>query len=76
MAKQLELIFENEEGRVVRLSLDSPIEPADPSVVSQIMDQILALNVFDSAGGELVSKRGARIIERNVEDIEIFEEEG
>ncbi|MDQ0338523.1 hypothetical protein J2S00_001309 [Caldalkalibacillus uzonensis] len=71
MAKTLELIFENMEGRVVRLTLESPVEPADPALISQVMDEIIAKNVFDSSGGDLVQKRGARLVERYVEDIEL-----
>jgi hypothetical protein len=33
------------------------------------MDSILSSNVFTSAGGDLVSKKGARIVERNVADV-------
>ena len=33
------------------------------------MDQIIASNVFFTAGGDLVEKRGARVVERNVEEV-------
>lgn len=69
--KRLELLFENEEGRTVTFSLDEPVEPVDPEAVSAAMDEVLAQNVFESNGGELVKKKGARIVERYVTDIEI-----
>ncbi|GGK28859.1 hypothetical protein GCM10010965_22120 [Caldalkalibacillus thermarum] len=72
MSKTLELIFENMEGRAVRLTLESPVEPADPVFISQVMDEIIAKNVFDSSGGDLVRKRGARIVDRYVEEIELM----
>ncbi|EGL83682.1 hypothetical protein CathTA2_0762 [Caldalkalibacillus thermarum TA2.A1] len=72
MSKTLELIFENMEGRAVRLTLESPVEPADPVLISQVMDEIIAKNVFDSSGGDLVRKRGARIVDRYVEEIELM----
>ncbi|WP_102027527.1 DUF2922 domain-containing protein [Salirhabdus sp. Marseille-P4669] len=70
MAKKLELRFVNSEDKVVTIALEAPIEPVDPLQVEQAMDEILAQNVFTSSGGDLVGKRGARIVERNVTDIE------
>lgn len=69
--KQLELLFENEEGRTVRYTLDEPVDPADVEAVEAAMNEILAQNVFHTNGGELVAKKGARIVERTVTDIEI-----
>ncbi len=67
--KTLELKFTNQEGRIVTLSLDDPIEPVDPEAVRQAMDQIVEANVFLSTGGDLVEKHSARIVERNVDEI-------
>ena len=69
--KRLELLFKNESSNTVTISLDEPIEPVDPAAVSAAMDEVLAQNVFATAGGELVSKHGARVVERNVTEIEI-----
>lgn len=71
MAKKIELIFKNESGRNVTLSLDTPIEPVDPVQVALVMDQVITDNAFISTGGYLVGKYAARIVERNVADIEI-----
>lgn len=69
--KKLELKFNNEEGKIVTISLDNPVEPADPVAVSTAMDQIIAQNLFFSSGGDLVSKASARIVDRLVEDIQL-----
>lgn len=69
--KKLELRFENEEGKTITFSLDNPVEPADPVAVSEAMDTILSENAFFSSGGDLVAKQSARIVERNVSEIEI-----
>lgn len=69
--KKLELKFKNEEGKTVTIMLDDPVEPADSAAVNAAMDQIIAQNVFYSAGGDLVSKQGARIVERLVNDIQL-----
>lgn len=72
MSRNLELIFENMEGKVVRMTLEAPVEPANPALITQVMDEIIAKNVFDSSGGDIVAKRSARIVERSVEEITIL----
>lgn len=71
MAKTLELQFLNEEGKQVKINIDSPKEPVVESDVSNAMDLILASNVFTSPGGNLISKKGARVVERNLTDLTI-----
>jgi Protein of unknown function (DUF2922) len=69
MAKTLELQFLNVEGKTVKVNVDSPKDPLDQQSISTAMDQILASNIFITTGGEFVSKKGARIIDRNVTEI-------
>jgi len=71
MDKKLELIFTNEAGMGVTLSVEGPTYPADPVVIEQVMDNIILEDVFHSTGGKLVEKRAARFVERIVEDIEL-----
>lgn len=71
MAKTLEMTFETELGKEIKLSVDSPKEPIDPAAVKAVMEQIIAVNAFDGNGGDLVSAKGARLIERNVTDYEL-----
>ncbi|MFC0469175.1 DUF2922 domain-containing protein [Halalkalibacter kiskunsagensis] len=68
---KLELIFENEMGKNVTLSLDNPVEPVDPIAISAAMDAIVTENAFITNGGEIVSKKAARIVDRTVTDIEL-----
>lgn len=69
--KNLELIFKNEQGRTVRITLPSPVEPVDSAAVDEVMDLILAENIFLSSGGDWVEKVGARVVSRTVEEIPI-----
>lgn len=71
MEKKLEMIFENEEGKKVTLSLDNPMEPIDPTAVTAAMDTIIEQNAFNSSGGDLIRKHSARIVGRIVEPIEL-----
>ncbi|KMJ60097.1 hypothetical protein AB685_04470 [Bacillus sp. LL01] len=67
----LELLFLNEEGSTVKISVDDPKTDLTPVEIEQAMDTIIAADVFTSKGGNFVEKDGARIIERNVTDFEI-----
>jgi hypothetical protein len=69
LAKTLQLLFLNEESKTVSISIDNPIEPVDTVALDAAMDAIVTNNVFFSSGGDLVSKKGARVVERNVIDI-------
>lgn len=71
MSKKLELQFINFEGKTATISIDDPIEPVDPAGVSAAMDTIIAANIFVSTGGDLVAKKGARVVERNVAEVEL-----
>lgn len=71
MSKTLELLFENEEGRQVTVSVDQPIEPVDAAAVANSMAVILNGNTLLSSGGDLVAIRGARVVERNINVIEL-----
>lgn len=69
MAKSLDLIFKNQEGKTVRISIADPKEPVDPAAVNAAMDLIIAKDVFV---GTLTEKVGARISESSRTDIDLF----
>lgn len=69
--KKIELKFLNEDDKTVSYSLEKPVEPVDAGAVSDAMDEILTQNAFTSSGGDLVSKKSARIVDRTVEEIEL-----
>ncbi|MBP1948388.1 DUF2922 domain-containing protein [Virgibacillus litoralis] len=69
--KKLELKFLNAEGKTVTYSLEKPIEPVDPVAVKAAMDEVIAQDAFTSSGGNLVSIKSARVVERNVQEVEL-----
>ena len=69
--KTIQLIFKNEEGRNVTISLDNPTEPVDPQQIAAVMAQVIEEGAFITSGGYLVSKYGARIVERTIENIDV-----
>ena len=71
MAKTIELHFDTNLGKVVKLAVDSPIEPIDPVKVKEVMDLIIAQNIFAGNTGTFVSPKEACLVEHNVTEYEI-----
>ncbi|MGP4106031.1 DUF2922 domain-containing protein [Virgibacillus sp. L01] len=69
--KKLELKFLNTEGKTVTYSLEKPIEPVDPVAVKAAMNEVIAQDAFTSSGGNLVTIKSARVVERNVQEVEL-----
>ncbi len=69
MNKTLQMLFTNEEGRTVTISVPDPKDDLTGVQVSAAMATILAANTFVSTGGALVAAAGARIVSRGVETI-------
>ncbi|WP_078379724.1 DUF2922 domain-containing protein [Sutcliffiella halmapala] len=67
----LELLFLNEEGKSVKISIDDPRPGVTSEELEIAMDAIVEANVFTSAGGNFVSAVGGRIIERHVTEIDL-----
>ncbi|OUM85493.1 MAG: hypothetical protein BAA01_10480 [Bacillus thermozeamaize] len=68
-SKTLELIFRTEAGRTVRITLRDPIEPVEPAAVNNVMDTILAKNLFQTNGANWTEKVGARLQDRTVTEL-------
>ena len=51
--------------------MDSPIEPIDSVKVKEVMDLIVAENIFAGNTGTFVSPKEARLVEHNVTEYEI-----
>ena len=71
MAKVLELQFTTEQGKTASVSIDSPKEPVDMAKVNTAMDRLIAGNIFHTSSGDFISKKGARLVERNVEEYKV-----
>ncbi|MBB5174358.1 DUF2922 domain-containing protein [Texcoconibacillus texcoconensis] len=71
MSKRIRLQFKNEEDRTVSLSIHDPRQDLEAEEVSEVMDDLINLDVFYSTGGKLVKKHNASIIERQVDTIDI-----
>ncbi|PFG15005.1 DUF2922 domain-containing protein [Bacillus sp. es.036] len=69
MAKTLELQFNTRDNKPFSITLADPVEPVNPVTIAAAMDAIIMQNCFTTSGGDVVAKKGARIIERNENDI-------
>ncbi|SHH42130.1 DUF2922 domain-containing protein [Sporanaerobacter acetigenes] len=66
---KLELNFKNASEKKVNIAVDNPREDATKEEIKQVMDTIVAKNIFYSNGGDIVEALGARIVTTSVEDI-------
>ena len=71
MAKTLELVFKNQSNRKSVISLDEPRDNLTADEVRAVMQDILAKNIFNTSGGDLIQIEGARIISREVTELEL-----
>jgi hypothetical protein len=69
--KSLIMTFLNEEGSRSSITISGVKDGVTEAEVAAAMDVIIAANVFDSAGGDLISKQGAQITERNVTPLDV-----
>jgi len=67
--KTLQMVFVNEAGSNVTISLPEPKEDITSQEVADLMALIISKNAFLSNGGSLVSAAAARLVSRDVETI-------
>lgn len=72
MTKTLELIFVNAAGSKVTLRVADPKDNLLESEVRGVMDTIVAKDIFTSTGGSLVGVAGARIVTRDVTEMNLI----
>ena len=72
MQETLRMVFRNFDGRLTAITLVDP----DPELVAQdvtdVMDSIVSKNVFQTTGGDIVSKVRAEIVTRGVDVLQEF----
>ncbi|MGL5646333.1 MAG: DUF2922 domain-containing protein [Clostridium sp.] len=66
----LKMAFKNEEGKQTTITLKNIKENLDSEAVEAAMDAIVAQNIFSSAGGNLVEKIDAEIVETTVTPVQ------
>ncbi|MFF2177691.1 DUF2922 domain-containing protein [Lysinibacillus sp. NPDC058147] len=71
MTQVLELQFETATGKTTTIAIDAPKPKVTTEEIQQVMQTIIAKNVFDGQAGALVAMSGARIIDRQVTEFEL-----
>ncbi|HBM80481.1 MAG TPA: DUF2922 domain-containing protein [Clostridiaceae bacterium] len=69
--KTLVLIFQNQQGKNTRISVDNAKEGLTDAEVKSAMQSIVEKNIFETDGGDLVALAGAQIVTRSVQDISV-----
>jgi hypothetical protein len=65
----LRLIFQNEEGRTVTLSVNDPQDPLESEDVNSAMELVINSDIFQTSGGSIIEKVKAEVVSRQVDTI-------
>ncbi|MFJ7979815.1 DUF2922 domain-containing protein [Lysinibacillus xylanilyticus] len=71
MTQVLELQFETASGKTTTVAIDAPKPKVTEEEIRQVMQTIIAKNVFDGQASALVAMSGARIVDRQVTEFEL-----
>ncbi|WP_155593792.1 DUF2922 domain-containing protein [Lysinibacillus cavernae] len=74
MTQVLELQFATADGKTTSLTIDAPKPNVTAAEIQQVMETIMAKNVFVGQAGALSAIKGARIVERQVTEFEVATE--
>ena len=67
MEKTLQLVFKNAAGSSKIITISNPKENLSKAETDAAMQKIVAANVFNTIGGDLVQAVEARVVNRNVQ---------
>ena len=67
MEKTLQLVFKNAAGTTKIITISNPKENLTKAETDEAMQKIVAANVFNTRGGDLVQAVEARVVNRNVQ---------
>lgn len=69
--KTLSLQFMTDMDKLYTLTMDSPVEPVDETLINQVMDTFIAEKFITTTSGYLKAKKGAKVIEQTVSEINV-----
>lgn len=72
MQETLRMVFRNFDGRLTAISLTDPDPELTALDVSDLMDLVVSRNVFQTTGGDIVSKVRAEVVTRGVDVLQEF----
>lgn len=72
MIRTLQMIFRNQEGRNVTISVPDARDDLQAGEVETAMTGILTRNIFRTTGGDIVEMAKAQVVSREVETLVEF----
>jgi len=69
MATKLRMSFKNALDNTSSISLDDPKADITAIEVQTVMDDIIAKNIFNTSGGDLVAVKGAEVVTTTVNEL-------
>ncbi|HOB28570.1 MAG: DUF2922 domain-containing protein [Dethiobacteria bacterium] len=72
MSRTLQMIFRNDEGRNVTISVPDARNDLQPVEVETVMTNILQRHIFNTSGGDISSLNKAQVVSRDVETLVEF----
>lgn len=69
MSERLEMTFDNAAGTASKISVENPRGDLTAMEVQTAMNTMVAANVFNTTGGDLVAARSARIVTTTVNEL-------
>ena len=73
MQQTLRMIFKNEEGRNVAITVPDPDSEITAAEVETVMDSVVTRNIFTTTGGDITGKVRAEVVARSVDVLADFE---
>lgn len=72
VSRTLELDFLTQLSKTHKLRVHNAKENLDSGEISNAMDNIITANIFSGSGGELTTKKGARMIVKETTDFDLI----
>lgn len=71
MVKTLQMVFQNQIGKNVSISIGDIKDSITSEEIKNLMQLIIAKNIFESTGGDLTTIMSADIVTRDVQEMTV-----
>lgn len=71
MVKTLQMVFQNQIGKNISISMGDVKDSITSEEIKNLMQLIIAKNIFESTGGDLTTIMSADIVTRDVQEITV-----
>lgn len=71
MAKTLQMVFQNQVGKNVSISVPEVKDNITEAEIKTLMQTIIAKNIFESTGGNLITIMEASLVTRDVQELSV-----